>query len=97
MPLFKARCKTDDEKDIEAGCYQDAADWHTGSSSVSACCMTKSWFEELWKRSSLMREDQLKDLLEKWQILGLSFVMMSKSPEEFHDLAQQEFGNMWDG
>ena len=26
-----------------------------------------------------MREDEKKDLIEKWQILGLSFMMMSKS------------------
>ena len=44
-----------------------------------------------------MQEDQRKDLLEKWQILGLSFMMMSKTPEDFHDLVKQEFGYVWDG
>ena len=44
-----------------------------------------------------MQEDQRKDLLEKWQILGLSFMMMSKTPEDFHDLVKQEFGYIWDG
>lgn len=44
-----------------------------------------------------MQEDQRKELLEKWQILGLSFMMMSKTPEDFHDLVKQEFGHMWDG
>ena len=44
-----------------------------------------------------MQEDQRKDLLEKWQILGLSFMMMSKTPEDFHDLVKQEFGYFWDG
>ncbi len=29
----------------------------------------------------MINEDK-KDLLEKWQILGLSFIMMSKTPEE---------------
>ena len=37
------------------------------------------------------------DLLEKWQILGLSFMMMSKTPEDFHNLVKQEFGYIWDG
>ena len=51
-----------------------------------------------WKnRSSQMQEDQRKDLLEKWQILGLSFMMMSKTPEDFHNLVKQEFGYIWDG
>ena len=44
-----------------------------------------------------MLEDQRKDLLEKWQILGLSFMMMSKTPEDVHDLVKQDFGYMWDG
>jgi len=30
-----------------------------------------------------MREDEKKDLMEKWQILGLSFMMMSRTPEDF--------------
>ena len=40
---------------------------------------------------------QRKDLLEKWQILGLSFMMMSETTEDFHDLVKQEFGYIWDG
>jgi hypothetical protein len=48
-------------------------------------------------RSSQMQEDQRKDLPEKWQILGLSFVMMSQTPEDYHDLFKQEFGCKLDG
>jgi hypothetical protein len=44
-----------------------------------------------------MQDDQRKDLLEKWQILGLSLMMMSKTPEDFYDLVKQEFGYSWDG
>ena len=44
-----------------------------------------------------MLEDQRKDLLKKGQILGLSFMMMSKTPEDFHNLIKQEFGYIWDG
>ena len=44
-----------------------------------------------------MTNEDKKDLLEKWQILGLSFMMMSKAPEDFHALVKQEFGYMWDG
>ena len=43
-----------------------------------------------------MQEHQKQDLLEKWQILGLSFMMMPKTPEDFHDLVKQEFGFKWD-
>ena len=44
-----------------------------------------------------MREDEKRDMIEKWEILGLSFMMMSKSPEDFFDLIKQEFGYVWDG
>jgi regulatory protein YycH of two-component signal transduction system YycFG len=44
-----------------------------------------------------MQEDQRKDLLEKWQILGLSFMMMSETQEDFYHLVKQEFGYIWDG
>ena len=43
-----------------------------------------------------MQEHQKQDLLEKYQILGILFMMMSKTPEDFHDLVKQEFGYMWD-
>jgi len=36
-------------------------------------------------------------MIEKWQILGLSFMMISKSPEDFYDLIKQKFGYVWDG
>ena len=44
-----------------------------------------------------MHEDEKKDLIEKWQILGLSLMMMSKSQTDFYDLIKQEFGYIWDG
>ena len=44
-----------------------------------------------------MQNHQRKDLLEKWQILGISLMMMSKTPEGFYDLVKQEFGYIWDG
>lgn len=44
-----------------------------------------------------MTDEDKKDLLEKWQILGLSFMMMSKTPEDFHNFVKQEFGYIWDG
>ena len=50
-------------------------------------------YQTLWKpMSSQMQENQRKDLLEKWQILGLSFMMMSETPKDSHDLVKQEFG-----
>ena len=44
-----------------------------------------------------MQEDQRNNLLEKWQILGLSLLIMSETPEDFYDLVKQEFGYIWDG
>ena len=44
-----------------------------------------------------MQEDQKQDLLEKWQILDLSFMMMFETPEDFYDLVKQEFGYIWYG
>ena len=44
-----------------------------------------------------MHKDEKKDLLEKWQILGLLLMMMPKTPEDFYGLVKQEFGYIWDG
>ena len=44
-----------------------------------------------------MRENQRKDVLEKCQILGLSFMLMPKTPEDLHDLVKREIGYIWDG
>ena len=44
-----------------------------------------------------MTDENKKELLKKWQILGLSFMMMSKTPEDFHNFVKQEFGYIWDG
>ena len=44
-----------------------------------------------------MREDEKKDLIEKWQTLGLSFMMMSQIQEGFYNLVKKEFEYIWDG
>ena len=44
-----------------------------------------------------MREDEKRDMIEKWRILGLSFMMMSQTKEDFYELVKQEFGYIWDG
>jgi len=44
-----------------------------------------------------MREDEKRDLIEKWRILGLSFMMMSQTKEDFYELVKREFGYIWDG
>ena len=44
-----------------------------------------------------MLDDERKDLIEKWQILGLSLMMLSKTQEDFYRLVSQEFGYAWDG
>ena len=50
-------------------------------------------YQTLWRyRSNQMQEHQKQDLLEKWQILGLSFMMMSETPKNSHDLVKREFG-----
>ena len=35
-----------------------------------------------------MEADQRKDILEKWQILSIEFLLMSKTPEGFHDFVK---------
>ena len=38
-----------------------------------------------------------QELMEKWQVLGLSLMMLSQTNEEFFDLVKQEFSYIWDG
>ena len=44
-----------------------------------------------------MQDNQRKDLVGKWQILGLSVMMMSESQEDFYEQVKQKFGYAWDG
>ncbi|MBL6601423.1 MAG: hypothetical protein ISP48_01245 [Candidatus Puniceispirillum sp.] len=44
-----------------------------------------------------MRDKDRQELMEKWQVLGLSLMMLSQTNEEFFDLVKQEFGYGWDG
>ncbi len=46
--------------------------------------------------SQLNFTDEEKNMLEKWQIFGLYFINMSKTPEYSIDLVNQEFGFIWD-
>ena len=39
-----------------------------------------------------MRKDETEDVIEKWQIRGLSLLMMSETKEDFYELVKQEFG-----
>ena len=38
-----------------------------------------------------------QELMEKWQVLGLSLMMLSQTNKVFFDLVKQEFGYVWDG
>jgi hypothetical protein len=44
-----------------------------------------------------MRDKDRHELMERWQVLGLSLMMLSQTNEEFYDLVEQEFGYVWDG
>ena len=44
-----------------------------------------------------MHDKDRQELMEKWQVLGLSLMMLSQTNEEFFDLVKQEFGYVWDG
>ena len=44
-----------------------------------------------------MRDKDRQQLMEKWQVLGLSLMMLSQTNEDFYDLVKQEFGYVWDG
>ena len=35
-------------------------------------------------------------MLEKWRIIGLDRIIMSKRPEDSDDFVNQEFGFIWD-
>jgi len=43
-----------------------------------------------------MHDKDRQELMEKWQVLGLSQMMLSQTNEEFFDLVKQEFGYVWD-
>ena len=43
-----------------------------------------------------MDENDRRDLIKKWHVLGLSLMMMSKAPEDFFELVKEEFGYIWD-
>ena len=44
-----------------------------------------------------MHDKDRQELMEKWQVLGLSLMMLSQTNKEFFDLVKQEFGHVWDG
>jgi hypothetical protein len=44
-----------------------------------------------------MHDKDRQELMEKWQVLGLSLIMLSQTNEEFFDLVKQAFGYVWDG
>jgi hypothetical protein len=37
-----------------------------------------------------------QELMEKWQVLDLSLMMLSQTNEKFFELVKQEFGYVWD-
>ena len=43
-----------------------------------------------------MRDKDRQELTEKWQVLGLSLIMLSETNKDFFDLFKQEFGYVWD-
>ena len=44
-----------------------------------------------------MRFKDRQELIEKWQVSGLSLMMLSQTNKDFFDLVKQEFGYVWDG
>jgi len=44
-----------------------------------------------------MKPEDKDKILEQWQILGLSLIMLSQTPQECYALIKQEFGYSWDG
>ena len=44
-----------------------------------------------------MHDKDRQELMEKWQVLGLSLMMLSQTNEEFFDFVKQEFCYIWDG
>ena len=44
-----------------------------------------------------MRDKDRQELMEKWQVLGLSLMMLSQTNQEFFVIVKQEFGYVYDG
>ena len=44
-----------------------------------------------------MHDKDKQELMKKWQVLGLSLMLLSQTNEEFFDLVKQEFGYVQDG
>lgn len=44
-----------------------------------------------------MRDKDRQELMEKWQVLGLSLKVLSKTNKDFFDIVKQKFGYFWDG
>ena len=44
-----------------------------------------------------MRDNDRQEVVEKWQVLGLSLMMLSQTNQEFFDIVKQEFGYVYDG
>ena len=44
-----------------------------------------------------MDRDDIKDLMEKWNSLGLSLITLCETPEDSVATVSQEFGIIWDG
>ena len=44
-----------------------------------------------------MRDKDMQGLMEEWQVLGLSLMMLSRINKDFFDIVKQTFGYIWDG
>ena len=44
-----------------------------------------------------MRNYEKNELMKKWQVLGLSLMMISENQEDFFTIIREEFGYIWNG
>jgi hypothetical protein len=54
-------------------------------------------YRKLKKALNFMKPDEQKEILEIWQVLGLSLMYITGDKEEFFKTVKEELGYQWDG
>lgn len=61
------------------------------------CDLSIRLTHQTFNNEDSMDRDDITDLMEKWNSLGLSLIMLCETPEDFFATVRQEFGFIWDG
>ena len=84
----------------------DSAGYHRGKRFLKIfSCLCLNWHEN-WivrricpsiKARFIMNKKDQKEILEIWQVLGLSLMYITGDKEEFFKTVKEELGYQWDG